>query len=130
MVWPPKYAWTEVQNAKGAQEPRVWRNLQLPLYHALWRRVQGVGHRAVETAYFNLPKAQEDAGVQVWSGYAEELAESVRGCVAGLTADLRRASFWPPNPRPGHDRFSEIFSPDLESVVDAAAFQQNLEAMR
>lgn len=128
--WPPEYARAEVMNAKGGLEPRVWRSLQLPLYHALWRQVKGAAHREVETAYFNLPKAREDAGVQVWAGYDEALAERARGCVAGVTADIRRACFWPPNSRPNYDRFAELFFPDLESVVDAEEFQKNLEAMR
>ncbi|PIU54771.1 MAG: ATP-dependent nuclease subunit B, partial [Chloroflexi bacterium CG07_land_8_20_14_0_80_51_10] len=65
-----------------------WGNLQLPLYRILLanrEEFQGT----VELGYFNLPKALNETGVNVWEGFNEELLQSARVCAEGIVEDVQ-----------------------------------------
>ncbi len=84
-----------------------WQDLQLPLYRLLAADI--VGDAPVILAYWNVPKALTDVGVDEWQGFGDELFAAARLCVAGVLADVQARRFWPPSPRPPFDDFEELF---------------------
>lgn len=103
---PPAWARWE-----GGPQPRVWSDLQLPVYrHVLAAEAAGA---PVGCAYFNLPKAAGETGVQEWTDYSPELQASAWRCTEGVVAAIRGGGFWPPRELTGHeagfDEFAALF---------------------
>lgn len=112
---PPAWArWT------GGSRPRVWSDLQLPLY----RRVLAAeaGDAPVECAYFNLPKAAGETGLRIWTDFTPELEAAAWDCACGVIAAIQAGEFWPPRELTGRDaefdEFAALFHGGVaESVV-------------
>jgi ATP-dependent helicase/nuclease subunit B len=91
--------------------PRVWVDLQLPLY----RRVLAAeaGDAPVQCAYFNLPKAAGETGLRVWEDFTPDLEESAWTCAQGVLAAIEAGEFWPPRELTGReaemDEFASLF---------------------
>jgi ATP-dependent helicase/nuclease subunit B len=89
-------------------KPRVWADLQLPLYlEALQREFPGEW----TAGYFNLPKAVGETGVALWDDYSGELRAAALRCAAGACQAIRAGKFWPPNEAVSADRdeFAALF---------------------
>lgn len=96
---------------EGGPRPRVWTDLQLPVYrHVLAAEAGGA---EVHCAYFNLPKAAGETGVRPWVDYSPELQASAWRCVEGVVAAIRAGEFWPPRELTGFeaelDEFAALF---------------------
>ncbi|MEW6429444.1 MAG: PD-(D/E)XK nuclease family protein [Thermodesulfobacteriota bacterium] len=105
----PTYAVTEVDGREKA-----WLDLQLPLYlHML--AAKGATGANTELAYWVLPKAISESGLQVWEGLTDGLLASALACARGVVRDIAAGVFWPPAPSPRHDDFAELFSGPAES---------------
>lgn len=101
---PPAWArWT------GGSRPRVWSDLQLPLY----RRVLAAeaGGAPVACAYFNLPKAAGETGLRVWTDFTPELEASAWDCARGVIAAIRAGEFWPARELTGREAELDEFAP-------------------
>jgi ATP-dependent helicase/nuclease subunit B len=88
--------------------PRVWADLQLPLYlQALAAEFPG----SVACGYFNLPKAAGGTDLALWGDYTPELHAAALRCAEGACAAIRAGEFWPPNEqvRADHDEFATLF---------------------
>lgn len=95
----------------GGARPRVWNDLQLPLYRrVLAAEVDGA---PVECAYFNLPKAASETGLRVWADFTPELEASAWECAQGVIAAIKGGVFWPPRELTGReaefDEFATLF---------------------
>lgn len=101
---PPAWAlWT------GGARPRVWSDLQLPLYHRVL--ASEAGGAPVECAYFNLPKAVGETGLRIWKDFTPELEASAWNCVRGVIAAIRAGAFWPPRELTGREAELDEFAP-------------------
>ncbi len=98
-----------------AGRPRVWIDLQLPLYlHALAAEFPG----AVTCGYFNLPKAAGGTGLSWWDDYTPELHAAALRCAEGVCAAIHAGAFWPPNEQVhGHDEFAALFHHGVAASV-------------
>lgn len=75
-------------------KPRVWFDLQLPLYlRALAAEFPG----RIACGYFNLPKAAGETALALWDDYTLDLQEAAMRCADGACAAIRAGDFWPPN---------------------------------
>src|SRR5204863_6873512 len=75
-------------------KPRVWADLQLPLYlEALQREFPGEW----TAGYFNLPKAIGETGLVLWDGYSGELRSAALRCATEACDAIRAGKYWPRN---------------------------------
>ncbi len=93
-------------DAKG--KARRWLDLQLPLYALLAAGALPAGVRP-GLAYFNLPKALGETGVEVWDDADEHLLASARVCAEEVARRIAAKTFWPPAERVTHDDFEALF---------------------
>jgi ATP-dependent helicase/nuclease subunit B len=106
----------DYKTADGAASPEKthresdgWIDLQLPLYRHMWSSVaEGLPvDCTVQLAYFNLPKAMDDAKIVVASWDAA-LLENADETARWVIRQIREQIFWPPaNPPP---KYSEDFA--------------------
>jgi ATP-dependent helicase/nuclease subunit B len=87
-------------------KPRVWKDLQLPLY----LRALAAGGAAMECGYFNLPKAVGETGIQIWENYTRELDAAAWRCALGVAAAIRAGEFWPPAEWTGREAERDDFA--------------------
>lgn len=87
-------------------KPRVWKDLQLPLYE----RALAAEHGALACGYFNLPKAVGESAVVAWEGFTPELRASAWRCALGVGAAIRAGEFWPPRELHGRDAEQDDFA--------------------
>jgi ATP-dependent helicase/nuclease subunit B len=101
----PVFPWAQVM---VDDKPRVWSDLQLPLY---LRVIQGQYGGNVKCGYFNLPKASGETALALWEDYSREVDESAMRCAEGACAAIRRGEFWPPNEtvRADWDEWAALF---------------------
>jgi ATP-dependent helicase/nuclease subunit B len=93
-------------------KPRVWADLQLPLYlQALAASGMVSSGQAFYAGYFNLPKAVGETGLAVWEPYTVELHAAALACASGACTAIRAGEFWPPNEtvRSDYDDFESLF---------------------
>lgn len=105
-----------------------WVNLQLPLY--LW---VGQHHlaRSTSVAYFNLPRASAETGIEAWPDLDEATLQSALRCAEGVVADIRAQRFWPPGKAYPDAALDAWLQPNVESVFHPealAALQGGVEA--
>lgn len=114
----------------------AWIDLQLPLYRRAFLAgcldsrgldggsVAGATGEGVVCAYFNLPKAAAQTGIQSWDDCGAEIDESAWRCAQGVAEAIHRGEFWPPNEnvRPDLDAFYHFFH---HGVVDSVAWSEN-----
>ena len=91
----------------AGEKPRVWADLQLPLYEKALAAEFGGG---VTCGYFNLPKAVGETDVALWSEFTPELRESARRCAEGVCAAIRAGTFWPPRELTGREAEFDDFA--------------------
>ncbi len=106
----------------GSGKPRVWTDLQLPLYlHAL----VPVFGRNITCGYFNLPKASSETGLAVWEDYPVELQESAWRCAEGVCTAITTGKFWPPTEMKGWqaelDDFAALFQ---QGAAESVAWEE------
>ncbi|MFZ9682213.1 MAG: PD-(D/E)XK nuclease family protein [Cephaloticoccus sp.] len=95
----------------GAAKPRIWCDLQLPLY----ARVVAAEFpdATVTCGYFNLPRAATGTALELWGDYEAALAASAWTCAQGVAAAIARREFWPPRELSGreaeYDDFATLF---------------------
>lgn len=112
-----------------AGKTKRWTDLQLPLYQLLTPATLLKGN-SVELAYFNLPKAIADTGVQSWAPGDTDVIESATTCATHILERIRARTFWPPAEKVAfQDDIDAIFTADPAQQVDGAAFQSFIEAM-
>jgi ATP-dependent helicase/nuclease subunit B len=87
-------------------KPRVWKDLQLPLY----LRALATGGAAAECGYFNLPKAVGETGIRIWENYTRELDAAAWRCALGVAAAIRAGEFWPPAEWTGREAERDDFA--------------------
>ncbi|MBA4138041.1 MAG: ATP-dependent nuclease subunit B [Opitutus sp.] len=100
-------------------KPRVWTDLQLPLYlHAVPLLGIGTTDRPA-CGYFNLPKAIGDTGLALWDGYTPELQDAAMRCAREIIDAIRAEKFWPPNEsiRAERDPFAALFQRGVAASV-------------
>lgn len=92
----------------GGERPRVWSDLQLPLY---LRAVTPEYGPDVSIGYFNLPKAIGATSIELWQNFTPELNCAAQHCAEGACAAIAAGEFWPPNEtvRAEYDEFAELF---------------------
>ncbi len=100
--------WLRCADANG--KPRVWIDLQLPIY---LRAVAAEFGDAVECGYFNLPKAAGETAVVAWENYSRATQAAAEACAAGVVSAVAAENFWPPTELMGRaaewDEFAELF---------------------
>lgn len=106
----PAYA---IANVAG--KDKRWTDLQLPLYCYLYDTA-GAG-ADVELAYFNLPKAVGDSGVESWERFGKSLYASAVSCARAIVERVRSGDFWPPAERPPYDDFEALFPGPAEECL-------------
>lgn len=109
-----------------ADKPRVWTDLQLPLYLLMAQAGAVVpAGEPVACGYFVLGETEEETVCRTWdfSGCRDEAAEAVRGVIDRVRAGL----FWPPSPKDEWARdYATLFleSPEASVSRDWIADQQ------
>ena len=109
---PPEWASVTVDG-----KPRVWTDLQLPLYR---QAAAGLFPGALVTCgYFNLPKATGDTGLALWDDYPPELHAAAMRCAEGVGGAIRAGDFWPPSEheRADYDEFAALFHQGVAASV-------------
>lgn len=95
----------------GDGKPRVWTDLQLPLYRQALQVETGGPLPAC--GYFNLPKAVGETGLAMWDDAAPELQAAAWRCAEGVCEAIRTGVFWPPRELTGReaglDPFASLF---------------------
>lgn len=102
------------------KKPRVWIDLQLPLYLRALQMdatiLAGAAGAATPSAtihcgYFNLPKSIAETGILQWEGYTRELDDAAWQCATGVATAIRQGVFWPPDEalRSEQDEFGSLF---------------------
>jgi ATP-dependent helicase/nuclease subunit B len=94
--------------AAAEEPPRVWGDLQLPLYERALAAEFGDG---VTCGYFNLPKAIGESGVAMWDGFSADLKASAWRCALGVGAAIRAGEFWPPRELAAREAERDEFAP-------------------
>lgn len=97
-------------------KPRVWADLQLPLYlHAVAGEMAG----PLAAGYFNLPKAVGETNLVHWNDYSPALQTAALRCAAGACAAIRAGKFWPPNETmpADYDEFASLFHHGVAASV-------------
>lgn len=109
--------WTD-----AAGKPRVWTDLQLPLYR---RAVLAEWGAAVTCGYFNLPKAAGETAVSPWTDYTPDLQAAAERCAEGVAAAVAAGTFWPPAELTGRDaewdEFATLFHEGTAASLDFGA---------
>jgi ATP-dependent helicase/nuclease subunit B len=99
--------------------PRVWVDLQLPLYR---RAVGAEWGAAVACGYFNLPKAAGGTAVSLWDEYTPELQAAAEHCAEEAARAVAAGRFWPPAEPLGReaawDEFAPLFHGGTAASVD------------
>jgi ATP-dependent helicase/nuclease subunit B len=103
-----------------AEKPRVWADLQLPLY-LLMAQAGGLvaAGAAAECGYFVLGETEAETVCRTWdfSGCRDAAAEAVRGVIDRVLAGI----FWPPSPVDEWARdYASLFLESPEKSVGAA----------
>lgn len=100
--------WMRAVDAAG--KPRVWTDLQLPIY---LRAVAAEFGDAVGCGYFNLPKAAGETSIVMWEDYTRETQAAAERCAEGVVAAVAAGNFWPPAELTGRaaewDDFATLF---------------------
>ncbi|KXU34684.1 hypothetical protein AXK11_08120 [Cephaloticoccus primus] len=97
-----------VWRAEEGTRPRVWQDLQLPIYERV--AAGEFAGREVRCGYFHLPKAVGDVGLTLWEDYTPELAASAWACAQGVSAAIARREFWPPRELKGREAERDDFA--------------------
>jgi ATP-dependent helicase/nuclease subunit B len=100
-----------------------WADLQLPLYRLLLAQEPEYAG-PYELGYFNLPKAVNDTGVQVWEDFDETLLSSAEACASHIVQAVRDKVFWPPSERVRFDDFEDLFHGEADESFDVMAFKK------
>ena len=87
---------------------RKWSDLQLPLYLQLLKANGEIGTGDCELAFFSLPKAVTNTGINVWNGFNDELAGSAAKCADAVVEGIKKHEFWPPSERVKYDDFEAL----------------------
>jgi ATP-dependent helicase/nuclease subunit B len=102
----------------GSGKPRVWADLQLPLY---LRALAPEFGENIACGYFNLPKAAGETGLALWEGCTPEVQEAGWRCAEGVCAAIRAGEFWPPRELTGRqaelDEFAALFQQGAAASV-------------
>ncbi len=81
---------------KHCQTQSSWRDLQLPMYHHLWRAVgDAPAEQPISLAYCNLPKDSANRGF-VAANWSDEDLQSAVDCAQQVIRAIRAGVFWPP----------------------------------
>ena len=104
-------------------ENEQWLDLQMPLYWLMHRTTAGQGSPAlpadnIELCYFNLPRAMAGAGIEVWEGFDESLAESAGQCAQKIIERITQAVFWPPAGDVKYDDYESLFNENMGAYFD------------
>lgn len=101
-------------------KPRVWSDLQLPLYLQMAQAGGLVDPCAkVECGYFVLGETDVDTGCRAWE--FAELQDTARATLRRAVDDIRAGIFWPPSPRREWQRdYAALFLDDPETGLSAA----------
>jgi ATP-dependent helicase/nuclease subunit B len=103
---------------EGAR-PRVWVDLQLPLYH--WALSQTFGVTDVTLGYFNLPKAVGETAIHLWEDYTRDLHEAALSCATAAANAIAAGRFWPPTEDVRYDDYASLFH---EGVAESVAWEE------
>ncbi|RXK55026.1 PD-(D/E)XK nuclease family protein [Oleiharenicola lentus] len=95
----------------GGAKPRVWSDLQLPLYRrVLAAEADGA---PLECGYFNLPKAAGETGLRAWEEFSADLEASAWNCAKGVVSAIKAGKYSPPIELSGReaefDEFASLF---------------------
>lgn len=107
-------AWRVVETADG---PRVWTDLQIPLY---LRALAAEFGPDVACGYFNLPKAVGETAIAVWDGWNQEWRAAAEACADGVAERIRGGVFWPPTELTASevDDFATLFHRGVAESID------------
>lgn len=113
--------WKTFDDAKG--KPRLWMDLQLPLYVWALRAVYPQAPR-IEAGYIHLPAAVTESKPEIWPELNEDLIARAFGCAEEAVRRMKEGIFWPPSDEVGFDAFEELLLGDAcESVVESALWK-------
>lgn len=107
--------------------PSLWQNLQLPLYAAAWQHLHP-DDPLPGVAYFNVPSASRETGVNEWNNFSPEVVSSAVECAASVIQSIRDGKFWPPNPKPEYEMFPEFFIQDASRILEGTLSGMNQPA--
>lgn len=105
---------------------REWVNLQLPLYHLLYRNAFPDTTGPICCGYFNLPGVEETTNICEWT-IDPELLESARDTADLIAGRILSGVFWPPRGGRIFPPLGDLFFDTPEQSVDAAAFPVEVE---
>lgn len=110
-------------------KPRVWVDLQLPIYR---ERLAGEFGEGIACGYLNLPKAVGDTGLALWDDYAPDLQAAAMRCAGGVCAAISAGEFWPPNEEveADTDEFAALFHHGAADSVEWTGAMIAAEAAR
>jgi ATP-dependent helicase/nuclease subunit B len=100
--------------------PRVWTDLQLPLYRYLLEE-QLEPDTTIELGYYNLPKAVSDASFAPLKLDEDKYQHGVT-CAAHIVEAIRKRVFDPVADRVTYDEFDRLFFGKPSEYVDVDAF--------
>ncbi|MDY6834061.1 MAG: PD-(D/E)XK nuclease family protein [Chloroflexota bacterium] len=100
---------------------RRWINLQLPLYRIMLPN-SAIYQGPIELGYFNLPKALGDTGIEIWSGFSNDLMQSARSCAISIIDEISNHRFWPPAEKVPYDNFTRLFHTGISECINVESF--------
>ena len=100
-----------------------WQDLQLPLY--CLSELRKKPFEMLELAYFQIPKSEENTGIDTWGDFSEQHLESAESCAKSILNCIQLGQFWPPNDQidPIFDDYSDYFPDGISNTVDPEAFK-------
>jgi ATP-dependent helicase/nuclease subunit B len=118
-------AWKQFANAKG--KPRVWTDLQLPLYvWALRNKYPEAPY--LGAGYIHLPAAVTESAAQFWEELDDDLIASAHRCAEEVVRRMKDGIFWPPADEVSHDAFEDILLGDAKDSVLNSILWKGAEA--
>ena len=79
--------------SRGKPVDYLWRDLQLPLYSAIW---PDPGAEMPEPAYFTLGSTRQGVAMMPWEDFDAATAASAKTCAEWIVAQIAQGVFWPP----------------------------------
>ncbi|MDB6137689.1 MAG: ATP-dependent nuclease subunit B-like protein [Verrucomicrobiaceae bacterium] len=109
----PEDEWKVFINSQS--QACLWQDLQLPLYAKAWGlREPG----PVTTAYWNLPKAMDDAALIDFTDLDATMIEAAMACASEAVRRINAGIFWPPAKGSRFDKYEGLIHGDVHEAVE------------
>ncbi len=109
----PEDEWKIFTDSEG--DRHLWQDLQLPLYVKAWSLHEP---GPVQAAYWILPKAMEEAKLQVFEELDEQLMQSALSVAAEAVRRINAGIFWPPAKGARFDSYTGLIQGAAADAID------------